>query len=77
VFATGSRRYPRARGNDLLHRRDHLTASSSETSTWGINTLFLLDAGLTIFEVFVANAAFTAAMALFEVVATCNELNPE
>jgi MFS family permease len=34
---------------------------------WGINTLFLLDAGLTIFQVFVANAAFTAAMALFEV----------
>jgi MFS family permease len=34
---------------------------------WGINTLFLLDAGLSIFEVFVANAAFTAAMALFEV----------
>jgi MFS family permease len=34
---------------------------------WGINTLFLLDAGLDIFEVFLANAAFTAAMALFEV----------
>jgi len=34
---------------------------------WGINTLFLLEAGLDIFEVFVANAAFTAAMALFEV----------
>ena len=34
---------------------------------WGINTLFLLDAGLTIFEVFLANAVFTAAMALFEV----------
>ncbi|MFL6248084.1 MAG: MFS transporter [Thermoanaerobaculia bacterium] len=34
---------------------------------WGINTLFLLDAGLTIFEVFLANAAFTGAMALFEI----------
>lgn len=34
---------------------------------WGINTLFLLDAGLTIFEVFLANAVFTAAMAMFEV----------
>src|SRR5207237_1503412 len=34
---------------------------------WGINTLFLLHAGLSIFQVFVANAAFTAAMALFEV----------
>src|ERR687895_1350836 len=39
----------------------------SDSLIWGINTLFLLDAGLTIFEVFVANAAFTAAMALFEV----------
>ncbi len=39
----------------------------SASLIWGINTLFLLDAGLTIFEVFVANAAFTAAMALFEI----------
>lgn len=34
---------------------------------WGVNTLFLLDAGLTITEAFVANAAFTAGMVLFEV----------
>ncbi|MGH2754870.1 MAG: MFS transporter [Actinomycetota bacterium] len=39
----------------------------SASLIWGINTLFLLDAGLTIFEVFVANAVFTAAMALFEI----------
>jgi MFS family permease len=39
----------------------------SASLIWGINTLFLLDAGLSIFEVFVANAAFTLAMALFEV----------
>src|SRR5918992_4882497 len=39
----------------------------SASLIWGINTLFLLDAGLSIFEVFVANAVFTAAMALFEV----------
>ena len=39
----------------------------SASLIWGINTLFLLDAGLNIFEVFVANAAFTAAMALFEI----------
>jgi len=39
----------------------------SASLIWGINTLFLLDAGLTIFEVFLANAVFTAAMALFEV----------
>jgi MFS family permease len=39
----------------------------SASLIWGINTLFLLEAGLDIFEVFVANAVFTAAMALFEV----------
>ncbi len=39
----------------------------SASLIWGINTLFLLHADLSIFEVFVANAAFTAAMALFEV----------
>jgi MFS family permease len=39
----------------------------SASVIWGVNTLFLLDAGLDIFEVFVANAAFTAGMVLFEV----------
>jgi MFS family permease len=39
----------------------------SASLIWGINTLFLLDAGLSIFEVFLANAVFTAAMALFEI----------
>jgi MFS family permease len=39
----------------------------SASLIWGINTLFLLHAGLSIFEVFVANAAFTAAMALLEI----------
>ena len=34
---------------------------------WGINTLFLLDAGLTNTEAFVANAFFTAGMVVFEV----------
>ena len=34
---------------------------------WGVNTLFLLDAGLDIFEVFLANAAFTAGSVLFEI----------
>jgi MFS family permease len=34
---------------------------------WGINTLFLLDAGLTNLEAFSANAFFTAGMVLFEV----------
>jgi MFS family permease len=39
----------------------------SASVIWGVNTLFLLDAGLDIFEVFVANAAFTAGLVLFEV----------
>jgi MFS family permease len=34
---------------------------------WGVNTLFLLDAGLDIFGVFIANAAFTAGMVIFEI----------
>ena len=34
---------------------------------WGINTIFLLDAGLTNAEAFAANAFFTAGMVLFEV----------
>jgi MFS family permease len=39
----------------------------SASFTWGINTLFLLDAGLNIFEVFIANAFFSAGMTLFEI----------
>jgi MFS family permease len=34
---------------------------------WGINTLFLLSAGLNNFEAFVANAFFTLGMVLFEI----------
>lgn len=39
----------------------------SAASIWGVNTLFLLDAGLSFFEVFVANAAFSAGMVIFEI----------
>jgi MFS family permease len=39
----------------------------SASLIWGVNTLFLLDAGLDIFGAFLANAFFTAAMVLFEV----------
>ncbi|WP_395245144.1 MFS transporter [Agromyces sp. MMS24-K17] len=34
---------------------------------WGVNTLFLLDAGLSNFEAFAANAFFSAGMVIFEV----------
>ena len=39
----------------------------SASLIWGVNTLFLLDAGLELFEVFIANAVFTGSMALFEI----------
>ena len=39
----------------------------SASLIWGVNTLFLLDAGLSISQVFFVNAIFTAAMALFEI----------
>lgn len=34
---------------------------------WGVNTLFLLDAGLSVSEVFIANAAWSAGTTLFEI----------
>ena len=34
---------------------------------WGVNTLFLLSAGLSFLEVFIANAAFSAGMVVFEI----------
>lgn len=34
---------------------------------WGINTLFLLDAGLSVAEVFLANSAYSVGTALFEI----------
>jgi len=39
----------------------------SASLIWGVNTLFMLDAGLDIFQVFIANAVFTGSMALFEI----------
>src|SRR4051812_2550764 len=35
---------------------------------WGINTIFLLDAGLTNFQAFAMNGLFTAGQVIFEVV---------
>ena len=39
----------------------------SASVIWGVNTLFLLDAGLNLFEVFLANGLFSAGMVLFEI----------
>ena len=46
-----------------------LTAGNALAASliWGINTIFLLDAGLSNFEAFAANAYFTAGIVLFEI----------
>jgi MFS family permease len=44
-----------------------LLTTLSTSLIWGINTLFLLDAGLNNLEAFAANAFFTAGMMLFEI----------
>lgn len=44
-----------------------LLSTFASSLIWGINTLFLLDAGLSITEAFAANAFFTVGMMLFEV----------
>ena len=44
-----------------------LLSTLSASFIWGINTLFLLDAGLNNAEAFAANAFFTAGMVVFEV----------
>ena len=44
-----------------------LLSTFAASLIWGINTLFLLDAGLSITEAFVANAFFTVGMVLFEI----------
>jgi MFS family permease len=51
--------------------RTYITLVSVSTAAssmiWGVNTLFLLDAGLSIGQAFAANAFFTVGMVLFEV----------
>ncbi|WP_372593855.1 MFS transporter [Actinotalea sp.] len=44
-----------------------LGTTLSASLVWGINTLFLLDAGLSNAQAFAANAFFTAGMVLFEI----------
>src|SRR6476660_7136990 len=59
--------------NELARRiqRTYLTLLLGNTLAasfiWGINTLFLLGAGLSNLEAFAANAFFTAGMVVFEV----------
>src|SRR5215213_5803850 len=55
----------------LRIRRTYLTLTMLSTLAasfiWGVNTLFLLDAGLSNAQAFAANAFFTAGEVLFEV----------
>ena len=44
-----------------------LLSTFASSFIWGINTLFLLDAGLSITEAFAANAFFAAGQVVFEV----------
>jgi MFS family permease len=44
-----------------------VVSTGASSMIWGINTLFLLDAGLSVGEAFAANAFFTVGMVLFEV----------
>jgi MFS family permease len=44
-----------------------LASTLAASLIWGINTIFLLDAGLSNLEAFAANAFFTAGMVVFEV----------
>ncbi len=56
-----------ARGVQRTYLLLTLLATLSASFIWGVNTLFLLDAGLSNTEAFAANAFFTAGMVLFEV----------
>lgn len=44
-----------------------LSTTLAASSIWGVNTLFLLDAGLSNTEAFLANAFFTLGMVIFEI----------
>ena len=56
-----------SRGTQRVYLTLTLLSTLSSSFIWGINTLFLLDAGLTNGQAFAANAFFTLGMLLFEV----------
>lgn len=58
---------PQARQVQRTYLTLTLLATFSASFIFGINTLFLLDAGLSTTEAFIANAFFTAGMVVFEV----------
>jgi MFS family permease len=59
-----------AKLSERIERTYYLIAgvyTLSASLIWGVNTMFLLGAGLSLMEAFLANAIFTGAMAVFEV----------
>ncbi|HKU39957.1 MAG TPA: MFS transporter [Polyangiales bacterium] len=58
---------PEARAVQRTYLLLTLLATLAASFIWGINTLFLLDAGLNNVEAFAANAFFTAGEVLFEI----------
>jgi MFS family permease len=56
-----------ARGVERTYLMLLLGNTLAQALIWGINTIFLLDAGLSNLEAFAANAFFTAGMVVFEV----------
>jgi MFS family permease len=70
MWARGSRQFSASmRPASVI--RTYLAISAlftlSASLIWGVNTLFLLGAGLDLFEVFVVNAAFAAGLVVFEI----------
>lgn len=56
-----------ARGVERTFLALTLLTTLAASFIWGVNTLFLLDAGLSNFEAFAANAFFAAGQVLFEI----------
>ena len=61
--------FPMASSRQVLTTYYSITVfyTLSVSIIWGINTLFLMDAGLDIFQVMIVNALFTAGMVIFEI----------
>ena len=58
---------PAARGVERTYLTLTLLTTLASSFIWGINTIFLLDAGLDNAEAFAANAFFTVGMVVFEI----------
>jgi MFS family permease len=66
VTASGERNDP-ARSVERTYLTLTLLTTLASSFIWGINTIFLLDAGLNNAEAFAANAFFTVGMVIFEI----------